>query len=56
MNGKFVDLATYKRIRENEINTEKAYEYSCQWYRDKAIECAKVAKLNRAFYRKHGKL
>ncbi len=56
MKGKFVSLNEYMQIRETELKAKDAYEYSEQWYRDKAVECAKIAKLNRAFYRRHGEL
>lgn len=50
----FVSLKEYIVQREREIKREREYEYSPQWYKDKALECQRIAKLNRAFYRKHG--
>ncbi len=56
MKGEFVSLNEYMQMREDELKANETYEYSEQWYRDKAAECAKIAKLNRAFYRRHGEL
>lgn len=52
MTNKYLTLDEYIKQRKQ----EREYEYSPQWYKDKAMECRRIAKLNRKFYRKHNNI